>query len=109
MAKYWDGFLSDCSIELLFDVVDAIRGFKPFIVIIFFIEIDEICFGLSLTATTGTIPGVMTRLSAFETVVVGISWGWPSGVVLRGWSEASGVSLCTSFIVWTPIWGSSTS
>jgi len=64
-------------------------GFKPFIVIVFFIEVNEVGLSLSLTPTTRAVSGVMTCLSTFETVVVSISWGWPCNIVVGGWSKAS--------------------
>jgi len=93
----------------LFDIIDTVRGFKPFIVVVFVIEIDEIRFGLSLTATAWTVSGLMTHLSTLETIIVCISWGWSSSVVLRGWSKASCIPLCLSSIVLTPVQGSSMS
>jgi len=57
----------------LFDVINMVWGFKSFVVVVFFVEINEVCLGLSLTATAWAVSGIMTRLSALKTIVVSIS------------------------------------
>jgi len=85
-----------------------VRGFEPFIVIVFFIKVNEVCSCSSLAAARA-ISSKVTSLAAFETCIVSGSPRRSGRVILGCGTKAGGISLHTSSVALSPVWGSSAS